>query len=343
MRCARCAAEVPAEAVFCGLCGARRPPEKETRKLVSSSASSSSASSQVQPASSLSLFELPVDRSAKWARVVAVLVLDAILASSGVAMGMSYLRQRGEHRAREASPGATDEASVLAPVVEVPPPRIVRRRSGRRGGGPGASLVPGTPTEPQGTGAAGVPAPEATAPSSPLSNVDAAAQPPVPAIPREPGAEAEPPLPPTEENRDVNRPVPPTEFVPPPLQPSGPAASTHGDAGSGKVDEGPAEQAIEFSAEAVRKVVTSHTTQIKRCAERAAKASTKSEPLRGKLEVQFAVLPSGVASDVHVIQNSTGSEVLGTCVVKLMESWKFPSPGEEAFEFVWPFVFSTPR
>lgn len=300
------------------------------------------ASGQAHAAGSLSLFELPVESNAKWARVMAVLVLNAILAGSGVAMAMSYLQARREHGAAAVGAELTlaAEASVLTPTVELPAPRIIRRRSGRRPAAKEGSIVPGH------VAARAMPAagPLAEAPGVPIPPPDsggvASHSAPLPLL--DEAAEARRPSNGASEGGERS-PAPSGEFIPPPLVPSGPELPAEEAAEPDKLDEGPSDEAIEFSADAVRKVVTSHTSQIKRCAERAAKASTRSEPLKGKLEVQFSVMPSGVASDVRVVQNTTGSEALGTCVVKLMESWKFPPPGEEAFEFVWPFVFSAPR
>jgi len=108
------------------------------------------------------------------------------------------------------------------------------------------------------------------------------------------------------------------------------------------VTGGPPDEDVEFSADGVREVVQQHMVQVKRCYERAAKQSTRNDPIGGKLEIQFTVQPSGEATDVAVASNDTGSEALGGCVVALLQSWRFPSP-PEPIEFVWPFVFRAPK
>jgi hypothetical protein len=79
--------------------------------------------------------------------------------------------------------------------------------------------------------------------------------------------------------------------------------------------------------------------QIDKCYERAAKATTRADPLRGTIELNLTILPSGDTSDVRVVENDTGSDELGGCLTALLRSWKFPSPGAESIEFLWPFVF----
>ena len=95
-------------------------------------------------------------------------------------------------------------------------------------------------------------------------------------------------------------------------------------------------------ADQVRRAVQSQMPQVKRCYERAAKQGTNSQPLEGKLEVHATVTTAGTASNVVVVENTTGSEELQTCVLALVQSWSFP-PAPEETDFVWPFVFKAPR
>jgi len=55
--------------------------------------------------------------------------------------------------------------------------------------------------------------------------------------------------------------------------------------------------------------------------------------------VHLTIVPSGDAEDVRVVENQTGSEELGTCLVAIMRTWRYPAPGQESMEFVWPFNF----
>jgi TonB family protein len=132
---------------------------------------------------------------------------------------------------------------------------------------------------------------------------------------------------------------PPPDPEPPPAPPAFDAsAAAPAEVGTEPVDDADAE----VSAEAVQNVVHEHMTQVKRCYARAAKVGTTSEPLEGKVEIQFTIRTTGDAEEVRVVENTTGSEQLGDCLAALIASWKFPSPGED-IEFVWPFVFKAPK
>jgi outer membrane biosynthesis protein TonB len=100
--------------------------------------------------------------------------------------------------------------------------------------------------------------------------------------------------------------------------------------------------AVAFSAAKVRNVVDRHQIQLQRCYQQAAKVLPPSSPLQGRVDVQFVIMPNGTANNVRAVANSTGSDSLAGCVVSLIESWEFPSPGAEEIAFVWPFVFRAP-
>jgi len=90
----------------------------------------------------------------------------------------------------------------------------------------------------------------------------------------------------------------------------------------------------------IRRVVDGHRPAILDCYRRAAKDSSPQEPpLQGRLEIHLRILPAGDADEVRVVQNQTGSEALGDCLVAQMLTWRYPAPGQESMEFVWPFTF----
>ncbi len=99
---------------------------------------------------------------------------------------------------------------------------------------------------------------------------------------------------------------------------------------------------MDFSARQVRRVVDRHKVQLSKCYQHAAKQGSPTKPLKGRVDIQFVIMPDGTASSVRAIANTTGSDQLANCVVKLIESWSFPSPGAEEIAFVWPFVFKAP-
>jgi TonB family protein len=93
----------------------------------------------------------------------------------------------------------------------------------------------------------------------------------------------------------------------------------------------------------IRQVVDDHRGPILDCYRRAAKAQGAADPLRGRVEVHLTIQPAGDADDVRVVKDETGSEALGVCLVELMKTWRYPAPGAEAMEFVWPFTFQGQR
>jgi TonB family protein len=93
----------------------------------------------------------------------------------------------------------------------------------------------------------------------------------------------------------------------------------------------------------IRQVVEDHRAEIHDCYRRSSQTSTAEERLHGRLEIHLRILPEGDADEVRVVENQTGSDELGSCLVALMKTWRYPAPGAEAMEFVWPFTFRGAR
>jgi hypothetical protein len=89
----------------------------------------------------------------------------------------------------------------------------------------------------------------------------------------------------------------------------------------------------------IRDVVEAHRDVIEDCYRRAAREWTGPEPLAGRIDVHLTIVPSGAAEDVRVVENRTGSDALGSCLVTVMGTWRYPAPGDDAMEFIWPFNF----
>jgi hypothetical protein len=98
---------------------------------------------------------------------------------------------------------------------------------------------------------------------------------------------------------------------------------------------------VESITRGIREVVESHRDVIEDCYRRAAKEWAREEPLAGRVDVHLEIVASGDAEDVRVVENQTGSEALGACLVGLMRTWRYPAPGEEPMEFIWPFNFKS--
>lgn len=143
MRCPNCAGEVPAGSRFCGICGRNvtAAPEPVAQVLGSASGGgqwpAAAARAEAQPA--MSLFELPVSRGARAAKMALVLVLDAILAGAGIVMILSYLDAREATPAKRAPGPAVKVGAPKAVAPAAPPAATVKKTqeaaSGQRGKG----------------------------------------------------------------------------------------------------------------------------------------------------------------------------------------------------------------
>ena len=127
MRCPNCAGEIPAGSRFCGICGRNITVAPLAEALGDASAGGRwpAAAARPDPAQpAMSLFELPVSRGARTAKLALVLVLDAILAGAGIVMILSYLdaRRGSERPAERPVPARTGAVKVGAPKAVAPPP-----------------------------------------------------------------------------------------------------------------------------------------------------------------------------------------------------------------------------
>ena len=104
----------------------------------------------------------------------------------------------------------------------------------------------------------------------------------------------------------------------------------------------PDEAEVEEYAERVRIVVQSHGSQIERCYERAAKGAGPSDPLEGRIDLRFTLMPNGSAENVEVAGNTTGSEQLASCVAELFRSWSMPHGASLPIPLEWPVAFHPP-
>jgi hypothetical protein len=91
-----------------------------------------------------------------------------------------------------------------------------------------------------------------------------------------------------------------------------------------------------IDADGVRFVVKSHLPQVHACYERAFKESSPG----GRVEIAFAIQPSGRAARVRTESNSTESESLPKCLEARIRDWEFPRPVGGEYELIYPFVFS---
>jgi hypothetical protein len=310
-RCPHCKAEVLAGAAFCGACGSSLPTGHGAPDGVESP----------------SLFELPVSRRARLARIAIVLTMDAVLAGAGIAMIASYFSARAE-AARPIAAAATP-ADASAPRhqadVKVSPPRVIRPNTSQ-----------GTPAPH--TDAPGVTRPPATTPGSTRPPAGSGGKPPL----TDPGAV----LGGVARHPDAAVPPAPLPTAPPPdVTPAPPPPSAAPDAAPEVTPAPPPEtsDAEQTLAAGVQRTVENHMGQVRRCWENVAKSSADSNLPEGTIEIQFGVLASGTPTSVQVVQNQTGSQQLGDCVVALVSSWGFPRHDGDPVVFVWPFFFQASK
>jgi TonB family protein len=98
----------------------------------------------------------------------------------------------------------------------------------------------------------------------------------------------------------------------------------------------------ELDAFMVRQRISRHLPKINRCYE----SALRNEPaLAGKIAVHFAVAKKGDVREVKVVENTTGSELVGRCLIRIVENLSFQQrkKGKTLVHFTFPFVFSPQR
>lgn len=100
----------------------------------------------------------------------------------------------------------------------------------------------------------------------------------------------------------------------------------------------PVECTIEpFDPQIVVRAINRRRSAIQACYERTLRAAPT---LAGRVTVQMTIRPSGDTDDVHVVSPAAGLEVVGACVVRVVDGLFFdPGPMDGAVTFTFPFVF----
>lgn len=101
----------------------------------------------------------------------------------------------------------------------------------------------------------------------------------------------------------------------------------------------PADEEVSRFAARINAVVARHRSQLQRCYERASKTTSPEQPLEGRVDIRFRIMPNGTAEKARPVANTTGSEILAGCLVAVVESWEFPAGASAPLDFVWPFRF----
>ena len=62
--------------------------------------------------------------------------------------------------------------------------------------------------------------------------------------------------------------------------------------------------------------------------------------LSGRVTAQFTIGENGRVTSTRIRRNTTGSEVLGSCISRLIKRWRFPKPNGGSVTIAFPFAFS---
>lgn len=98
----------------------------------------------------------------------------------------------------------------------------------------------------------------------------------------------------------------------------------------------PGEHLGGLSAKQVRDVVMAHIDQIRGCYESEA---TRSPTLKGKVTARWDIEPSGAVSHAAVAESTLASPVVETCIIHVIEGWRFPSDRSKTTIAGFPFKF----
>ena len=90
------------------------------------------------------------------------------------------------------------------------------------------------------------------------------------------------------------------------------------------------------SREMVSRVIRSRLPAVRACYERQVRVSPS---LDGRVVVGWTIDPRGRVRDAEVIDDTTGSDALGQCILRGLRGWVFPRRGGAEIKVTYPFVF----
>jgi hypothetical protein len=90
--------------------------------------------------------------------------------------------------------------------------------------------------------------------------------------------------------------------------------------------------------EAVRKVIFSHKSEIKRCFEDALESNPNAQ--QGRIRYQWKIEPSGRVSAIEIKESDLKDSEVATCVSKIVLDMRFPEASNGLpTQIIFPFVF----
>ena len=118
------------------------------------------------------------------------------------------------------------------------------------------------------------------------------------------------------------------------------AAPVPAPASAPKTRRGEAGPAPELTGPAFKKFAKGRSAEVRRCYEA---ALANDQTLRGKVTIQFAILPSGAVSDVSVARSSFRKDAVPACIATIVRGWRTPFRPDEAVTVEYPISFAPPR
>jgi TonB family protein len=87
---------------------------------------------------------------------------------------------------------------------------------------------------------------------------------------------------------------------------------------------------------AIKRVIESHRQHIMTCYQTALQRGLQIE---GRIAMAFVIDENGRVENAYISESTIDDEKLKTCILKRLQSWRFPPPKGGSVEVVYPFVF----
>lgn len=102
-------------------------------------------------------------------------------------------------------------------------------------------------------------------------------------------------------------------------------------------DAAPEVDSADVDRDALARYVKARLKAIQGCYERELK---RNPSLKGKVQVRFAILPTGRTGEIDIEENTIGDEAVASCIRTVIRGWIFPFKPADEVPVSYPFVFS---
>ncbi len=132
------------------------------------------------------------------------------------------------------------------------------------------------------------------------------------------------------------------------LRASGPGEVGSGERGVEKVavlrgsvkDSTPLDMDGSLDPNVVANTIRSRKGAIIACYEKALK---RNPSLAGKVQLRFTISAIGKVTAAEIDTNTLGDDEVGSCMVTIVKTWRFPAPAGGEVQFSYPFVFQSAK